>query len=56
MDIVDVNEKLSNKHFYGKVLQELGNNKFLVRFTMLPPEIDACFQALRGHVVKPEQR
>lgn len=56
MNLVDVDEKLSNRHFYGKVLQKLGSNNLLVRFTMLPPEIDAYFQALRRHVVKPEQR
>jgi adenylate cyclase len=54
IQLVDVDEKLSSKSFYCKVVHrvvEHGNN-YLVRFTMLPPEVDSYFQALRQHATK----
>ena len=55
IQLVDVDEKLSTKPFYCKLVQGLGDasTDCMVRFTMLPPEIDAYFQALRQHATKP---
>jgi adenylate cyclase len=55
IQLLDVDEKLNSKPFYGKVVHRLSetDKSWLVRFTMLPPEIDAYFQALRQHAAKP---
>jgi adenylate cyclase len=47
MNLANVDEKLSARDFYGKVIEGLGNKgpKQLIRFTSVPPEIDAYFQA-----------
>lgn len=47
MNLRDVDEKLSVRDFYGKVLERPGKKgpTQLIRFTSLPPEIDAYFQA-----------
>lgn len=49
MNWVDVDEKLSTRDFYGKVVKHAGEQMTpqLVRFTAVPPEVDAYFQALR---------
>ena len=54
IQLADVDEKLSSKSFYCKVVQCVveNDNNYLVRFTMLPPEIDSYFQALRQHAIK----
>jgi adenylate cyclase len=54
MNLADVDENLSTKHFYGKAIQQSEKNDktSAIRFTMIPPEVDAYFQALRQHVVK----
>ena len=47
MTLGDVDEKLSARDFYGKVIDrpgEKGPNQ-LIRFTSVPPEVDAYFQA-----------
>ena len=51
MSLRDVDEKLSNKHFYGKVVERSGKGgpTQLIRFTSVPPEIDAYFQAHLQH-------
>jgi adenylate cyclase len=48
MSLKDVDEKLSTKHFYGKVIESHANRgpAQLVQFTSVPPEVDAYFQAL----------
>jgi adenylate cyclase len=49
MNLADVDEKLSVRDFYGKVIKHTGSNgrDHLVHFTAVPPEVDAYFQALR---------
>jgi adenylate cyclase len=51
MNFRDVDENLAIKFFYGKVFENAAPNKkiHLVRFTSLPPEIDAYFQSHRQH-------
>ncbi len=49
MNLGDVDEKLSARDFYGKVIERSGKKELtqLVRFTSVPPEVDAYFQAHR---------
>ncbi len=49
MNLRDVNEKLANRHFYAKAIQASNKDSGLspVRFTAVPPEIDAYFEAFR---------
>jgi len=51
MNLRDVNETLAVKSFYGKVIEKADNNEkiHLIRFTSVPPEIDAYFQSHRQH-------
>jgi PAS domain S-box-containing protein len=55
MNLGDVDEKLSVRDFYGKVIERSGENgqTHVVRFTSVPPEVDAYFQSHRQHAVKP---
>jgi class 3 adenylate cyclase len=54
MNLIDVDANLSMKHFYGKIIEYTGKNEkiHLVRFTSVPPEIDAYFQSHRQHSTK----
>jgi adenylate cyclase len=47
MKLGDVDEKLSARDFYGKVISHPGKkgSTQLIRFTSVPPEVDAYFQA-----------
>ncbi len=47
MNLGDVDEKLSARDFYGKVIKRPGKKGAtqLIRFTSVPPEVDAYFQA-----------
>jgi adenylate cyclase len=47
MNLGDVDEKLSARDFYGKVIERPGTKgpAQLIRFTSVPPEVDAYFQA-----------
>ncbi len=49
MNLGDVDENLSTRGFYGKVIRKSGENKKtrVVHFTSVPPPIDAYFQAFR---------
>ena len=49
MNLGDVEENLSAKDFYGKVVRKTGEDEktHLVHFTSVPPSIDAYFQAFR---------
>ncbi len=51
MNLRDVDANLAVKHFYGKVIEGAAKNEkiHLVRFTSVPPEIDAYFQSHRLH-------
>ena len=54
MNIGDVDEKLSTRDFYGKVIErseEIGH-AHVVCFTSVPPEVDAYFQSHRQHAAK----
>jgi len=55
MNLGDVDEKLSARDFYGKVIKRSGEIEpnHVVHFTSIPPEIDAYFQSHRKHAVKP---
>jgi len=48
MNLSRVPEKLAAKDFYGKVIEHLEGEtcSHLIRFTSIPPEMDAYFQAL----------
>ena len=48
MQLVEVSEALAAREFYGKVVH-CGAGGARVRFTAVPPEIDAYFEALRQH-------
>ena len=54
MNLGDVDESLSVRDFYGKVikLSEKNQQRHVVHFTSVPPEVDAYFQALRRHAAK----
>lgn len=51
MNLRDVDENLAIKYFYGKVIENGTESEKIhtVRFTSLPPEIDAYFQSHRQH-------
>ena len=55
MNLVEVDEKLAGRDFYGKVIKRSGGkgSTQLIRLTSLPPEVDAYFQALLRYVAKP---
>jgi adenylate cyclase len=55
MNLGDVDEKLAAKDFYGKAIKQAEDDEqiYAVRFTSVPPEVDAYLQALRQHAVKP---
>jgi hypothetical protein len=54
MNIGGVDEKLSTRDFYGKVIERLEeiNHTHVVYFTSIPPEVDAYFQSHRQHAAK----
>jgi adenylate cyclase len=56
MNLRDVDENLSVRDFYGKVIKrsEEKEQNHVIRFTSVPPEVDAYFQSHRQHALKPE--
>jgi adenylate cyclase len=58
MNLSDVDEKLSTRQFYGKVINRSGKRGLthLIRFTSIPPEVDAYFQAHLQYAPKPRVR
>jgi len=54
MNLGDVNEKLSARNFYGKVIKRSGEKEknHVVYFTSVPPEVDSYFHAFRQHAAK----
>lgn len=54
MNLVDVTEELASRDFYGKVVERTHEteNRYIVRFTSVPPEVAAYFQALRQYASK----
>ncbi|MCK4795530.1 MAG: adenylate/guanylate cyclase domain-containing protein, partial [Desulfobacteraceae bacterium] len=55
MNLGDVDDELSAKDFYGKVTTNSGEDETtqVVRFTSIPPEVGAYFQALLQYDAKP---
>jgi adenylate cyclase len=53
MNLAAVDEKLSVRDFYGKVIERPGEKGLtqLIRLTSVPPEVDAYFQAHLQHAV-----
>ena len=51
MNLADVDGNLSVKHFYGKIIRLSDENKkmYTIRFTSVPPEIEAYFKAIRSY-------
>jgi len=55
MNLGDVDENLSARDFYGKVVERTGENGegHVIRFTSVPSEVDAYFQSHRQHAARP---
>jgi adenylate cyclase len=58
MNLGDVDESLSARDFYGKVIERSKKNEqtHVVRFTAVPSEVDAYFQSHRQHAAQPKTR
>jgi class 3 adenylate cyclase len=54
LNLIDVDEKLAARDFYGKVIEQPKSNGqvHLIRFTSVPSEVDAYFQSHRQHADK----
>jgi adenylate cyclase len=54
MNLGDVDQKLSVRNFYGKVIErsEKNGQTHVVRFTSVPSEVDAYFQSHLQHAAK----
>jgi len=57
MNLGDIGDKLSVKDFYGKVIERPKEKELihLVRFTSVPPEVDAYFHSHRQHAAGPRE-
>ena len=55
MNLGDIGDKLSEKDFYGKVIERSKDERLthVVRFTSVPPEVDAYFHSHRQHAAIP---
>jgi hypothetical protein len=51
MNLGDVDDEFPTNYFYGKVIKRLGKDghTHMIRFTSIPPEVVAYFQALRKY-------
>jgi class 3 adenylate cyclase len=47
MNLLNVEDDLVTKDFYGKVIEQSDGDTFMIRFTSVPPEINSFFQAFR---------
>lgn len=58
MNLGDVDDELPANDFYGKVIKRLGKDghTHVIRFTSIPPEVVAYFQALRQYAARPSPR
>ena len=54
MNLINVEEELSSRDFYGKVIKgpEKKEQHQLVHFTSVPPEVSSYFHAFRRHAAK----
>lgn len=50
MNLVETEAELMSKDFYGKIINHSGKNRYVMRFTSVPPEISSYFHAFRMHV------
>ena len=41
MSLVGVKDELISKDFYGKVIKQADKNRYMIRFTSVPPEVSA---------------
>ena len=55
MKLGEVDDELPANDFYGKVIERLGKDghNYVIRFTSIPPEVVAYFQALRKYAATP---
>ncbi|MBW1867926.1 MAG: adenylate/guanylate cyclase domain-containing protein, partial [Deltaproteobacteria bacterium] len=55
MNLGDVDDEFPANDFYGKVIKRLGKrgHTYMIRFTAIPPEVVAYFQALRQYAARP---
>jgi len=49
MDLINVGDELRSKDIYGKIIDQSGEDNFVIRFTSVPPEISSYFHAYRNH-------
>lgn len=49
VNLEDVDDDLGYKDLYAKVIEDLGENSYLLRFTSVPVEVAAYYQAFRRH-------
>ncbi len=58
MNLEHVSERLSVRDFYGKIIKGLEENEYssVIRFTSIPPEVDAYFQAHLQHPIERGER
>ena len=58
MNLGDVDDEFPANDFYGKVIKRLGKrgHTYMIRFTAIPPEVVAYFQALRQYAARPSLR
>jgi adenylate cyclase len=49
MSLIDVEDELMSKDFYGKIISQSGRGHCMIRFTSVPPEISSYFHAYRHH-------
>jgi adenylate cyclase len=58
MNLEHVSERLSVRDFYGKIIKCLAENgsSSVIRFTSIPPEVDAYFQAHLQHPIERGER
>ncbi len=55
MDLGDGGDGVPGNDFYGKVIKQMSKDghTHVIRFTSIPPEIVAYFQALRKYTARP---
>lgn len=52
MSLIDVEDELMSKDFYGKIIDQSEQDAFTIHFTSVPPEINSYFHAYRHHALK----
>ncbi len=49
--LISVNDELSTKDIYGKIITQTKQENYVIRFTSVPPEISSFFHAFRLHAL-----